>query len=76
MEEIADMALDTGTGARALHSILAKALRRVLYDAPDSRMHGKIIIDKAAIKDGVTLAAPSDSGTGESLQSIIGNYAE
>ncbi len=76
LEEIADMALDTGTGARALHSILAKALRRVLYDAPDSRMHGKIIIDKTAIKDGVTLAAPSDSGTGESLQSIIGNYAE
>ena len=76
LEEIADRAIDTGTGARALHSILAKTLRRVLYDAPDSRTHGKIVIDKTAIGKSVTLTADPDSGAGESLQSIIGNYAK
>jgi len=74
LEEIADRALQTGTGARALHSILAKTLRKILYDAPDIRSLGRIVIDKKAIGEGVMLSEQEEGSTGESLQTILGNY--
>ena len=75
LEKIADLALDTGTGARALHAILAGTLRKVLYDAPEQKNLGTITIDRKAIEEGVTLPDPADGGQKDSLQTIIGNYA-
>ena len=45
VEEIAQRAIDMGTGARALRSIMEKIMLDVMYDLPDKKSK-KIVIDK------------------------------
>ena len=45
VEEIAQRAIDMGTGARALRSIMEKIMLDVMYDLPDKKSK-KVIIDK------------------------------
>lgn len=45
IEEIAQRAIDMGTGARALRSIMEKIMLDVMYDLPDKKSK-KVIIDK------------------------------
>ena len=53
LEAIADMALERGTGARGLRSILEEVLLGVMYDLPSRADIGKVVITDAVVMDNV-----------------------
>jgi ATP-dependent Clp protease ATP-binding subunit ClpX len=49
IDAVAELALKTGTGARALRSILEGALMDIMYDAPSQAGQKRCIIDADVI---------------------------
>ena len=52
LDAVADAALKTPVGARALQSIMGKVLRKVLYKAPGIKGLRRVVINGAVVTDG------------------------
>ncbi len=52
LEAVADAALKTPVGARALQSIMGKVLRKVMYKAPGIKGLRRVVINGAVVTDG------------------------
>ena len=53
LEEIADLALMRGTGARGLRAILEEVLLHVMYDVPSREDVAKVVITGEVVRDNV-----------------------
>jgi ATP-dependent Clp protease ATP-binding subunit ClpX len=53
LEAVAEFALDRGTGARGLRSILETALLPTMYDLPSRSDVAKCVVDADTVRDGV-----------------------
>ena len=51
LDEIADQAIERGTGARGLRAILEEVLLNVMYDVPSRKDIAKVIITAEAVRD-------------------------
>ncbi|CAN5357257.1 ATP-dependent Clp protease ATP-binding subunit ClpX [soil metagenome] len=51
-EAMADLALERGTGARGLRSIIESVLQGVMYEIPSRSDVAKVIVTEATVKDG------------------------
>ena len=51
LDEIADQAIERGTGARGLRAILEEVLLNVMYDVPNRKDIAKVIITAEAVRD-------------------------
>lgn len=49
IEAIAQKAIDFGTGARALRSIMESVMLDVMYELPDKKENGEVVIDESRI---------------------------
>ena len=49
VEEVADKAIEMGTGARALRSIMEKIMLDIMYSLPDSKKKS-VLIDADAVE--------------------------
>ena len=54
LDEVADRALDRGTGARGLRAILEEVLLNVMYDVPSRDDVEKVIITDEVVRDHVS----------------------
>lgn len=50
---VARKAMDKGTGARGLRSILEQVMLDIMYDLPDKPKGSKIVIDESVVRQGV-----------------------
>ena len=53
LDEIADLALLRGTGARGLRAILEEVLLNVMYDVPSRTDIAKVVISGEVVRDSV-----------------------
>jgi ATP-dependent Clp protease ATP-binding subunit ClpX len=63
LKAVAELALERGTGARGLRSILETALLPTMYELPSRSNVAKCVVDADTVRDGVqpTLVTASDS---------------
>jgi ATP-dependent Clp protease ATP-binding subunit ClpX len=54
LDEIADQAIERGTGARGLRAILEEVLLNVMYDVPSRKDIAKVIITAEAVREKTT----------------------
>lgn len=60
---IAQKALDRGTGARGLRSIMESVLRRTMFDLPSKNNIGKCIVDEDTVNDAAEFIVEEILGT-------------
>ncbi|MEY2990298.1 MAG: ATP-dependent Clp protease ATP-binding subunit ClpX, partial [Actinomycetota bacterium] len=61
LDEVADLALLRGTGARGLRAILEEVLLHVMYDVPSREDVAKVVISADVVRDNVNpLIVPRD----------------
>ena len=49
LDAAADEALNMGTGARGLRSVIEKSMLKVMYDLPDLKNIGSVVLDKEVV---------------------------
>ncbi len=57
LKKIAHRALEKGTGARGLRSIMEQVMLDIMYDLPDKPKGSKIVIDEQAVEQGLNPSA-------------------
>ncbi|MDP8951602.1 MAG: ATP-dependent Clp protease ATP-binding subunit ClpX [Actinomycetota bacterium] len=62
LKTVAELALDRGTGARGLRSILETALLPTMYDLPSRSDVAKCVVDADTVRDGVQPTLVTASG--------------
>ena len=53
LKKIAGKAMEKGTGARGLRSILEQVMLDIMYDLPDKPKGTKIVIDEKIVSQGI-----------------------
>jgi ATP-dependent Clp protease ATP-binding subunit ClpX len=62
LQMIAELALERGTGARGLRSILETALLPTMYELPSRSDVAKCVVDADTVREGVQPTLVTDSG--------------
>lgn len=65
IDEIADLALERGTGARGLRAILDETLRDTMFDVPSEQDIAKVVIDGSVVRkksQPIRISGPAFSG--------------